>query len=1279
MVLAWPRSSAVTAADDDTGPWAGGVTANDLAEAAGLIGPVRRLLLLLGYEVGALYLQAAGGSQWARLDLVTWVASGETVATGEKPDGSFSTGPLLAVGAVPLPNAASEGQALAAPLPPGLGWHSDDSFLYLHAHDPGSSSVASAQFLETMDAFVETAVAAAAAGLEEVPPTPDSGSGLLWLIDPAYWWADPVGMSTSPHVRAMEASALEARETVFGELAPQVFLTDQVSGVATPRRPSPIPLFRGQQGPPTLKQVLRWRDDKSFLAPSLANQFFTNLHGLVHELALDARLPTAAIDELRDVSWLGVLVTLVANGVLTPPALEVEIAGETTGPMEAERVDEHTVDVTVLGQLTVTIRRVRDADGNHVFPTEPAGEDHTILTPVPEFTWDYLVPPDPTRAPVFVVVAAPGVDVLVPSAPEPVGWELLIIRVQDVSLVPEWGTAVDPSLLLAPYEISPTPAQGFELQLPEQPPAAPSVQVLPRPDGVGLSYPMYPTGDGMQLVGVSITLGPDAIGSPDVRFAWDVTYYHDDRAGFILPDPTAHLSIWATAGVTVEVVTTIPTEFRDYQLQTEVWQVRDFADIPGFGSELPFDTGALAHFAGFAEGWEPMWTSSDGGMPARIFTPGGTFTDQIGFTALFTFLADLIVGMIPLVGDVVDIAEFAHALATGKDRWGQPVTGIGWIFLGVGAMMPFASGSLAKGMGQTIEGLTGPIGAVPAPLRRTAGPAVTATTGVDTLVQLARRPQGMSVKEAESLVRQTGAWRSLTPFERTEVAGALRGFVSRYAQEFARTVVGQFLVLDDLVDGTGQAFRIPSLRRDHGYWASRMLANDPNADTSVEAFIEAATLQRFAGPVGPPSMRSRAVLQALLGPGVVGGAVRRARRAASAAVNWKSLASLVFRRQPPSQNWLLDRILRGDLVGEVRNLINARTGDEATFGPLLWFQQIFLTRFSMPRPSVGNYVERVEALLALVARTANQPTVTIDSLRALLGPTKSFYTKELAELVVRALDLLETDLFDAARRGLGDVLPIGDGLPRIEGVLGFIRAVITGKGFEHGARHEIRMAAREIAAAGNVFIRMGARLPGILDTTLREGPDLLRYLGRSSIVADILQGKAYSSLRSLISTVEPPRWMLRGGPWRGPEIFRQTISDILRMANADPPFMVESLDGTGLVRFSGNFEIVIDRVYYLTSRARPSGLSERYINRISNLSVNEIGAHLTPDEIIEVIDDLKNVKSAEEIDELLEVYVLPHVQEQIEAFLRQPRADLNKALGVTIPDDMNFTFTVRFE
>lgn len=1288
--LAWPRPGERVAPSGDAGPWAG-LTAADLAEVAGLAAPLRRLLVLLGYDVTALYVQPAPGLGWATLDLVTWVAG---ATAGPEPDGAqldFEQ-PTLAVTATPLARADDPSVSMAVALPSGFGWEPDGAAGFLYLTGDATLAGLSDRFLTVMDAFLDAAVAAAADQIEAADPAPGSGSGLLWLLDPAYWWADPVAMESSAHVREMQAAAAEARDAILSELGVAAFLTEQMSLLATSRGGPPLfPLFRGRLGAPTLQHLLRWVPGESMRAPRRADLFFTHLGQWVDERELGAVLTSPMIADLRDAAWFEVLLAAVTAGVLTPPALATE-ADTSTAPTVAQRIDEHTVEVTVRGQLTITMRRVRDAAGDPVFPAEPAAEeDLSILTPIPEFAWDYLLPTDPVKVPLFVVVAAPGVEVDVPSSPPPVGWAPLVIRVQDRAVVPAWGTAVEPGLLLAPYEIAPYEAAEDAITLPAQPPAAPGVQVVPRPEGISLVYPMYPTGGGEQLVGVDILLGPDVLGSPDARFAWDVTYYQDDR-GDPVPDPAAHLSVWITAGVTVEVVTTALTELRDYRLRTEVWQVPDFRDIPPFGAELPFDTGSLEHFAGFAEDWEPTWTRADGLTPRLNYLPAGTQTQRLGYTSWFTTVVDLIVGQIPLVGDVVDIADFISALGSGRDKWGQPVSRFGFILMGFGALMPFVSGSLAKGMGQAIEGITGPIGALPhlpaAPPRLPGGAAprlpgasaVPPASGVDDLVERALRPVGMKVDDAASLVEQVSAWRSLSQAERRTVARQLKAFVEANAVEFGRTAVGRFLVLEDLVGAGGDSFRIPGLQREFGAWRSRMLRFDPTADVSVDAFVEAATLPRFAGAVRPPPMRTRAMLSALLGAAVVGGSVRQARRAASATQTWVSTADLVFRNSRPAQEWLLQRVRNGDLLAEVHRIVAARTGEELLHGPALWVQQLVVARSEVRRGLAPDYVGRVEQLLTMLAGGGSLADLPLAVMQKLTGPTKSFYTGEFAALLVRALDVVEHDL-ESAGRTLADVLPLADLRRRIEGVDGFFHGLITAKGYEHGARHEIVMAALQVATAANVYIRMGAKLPGMFTATLREGPDLLRYIGLNPVVADILQGKAYDSMKPLISTVpDPRRWLEKGKPWRGPAIFAQTITDIVRMANTDPAFMLDDLAGTGKVRFTGVFEFSLSRLHYLTSVPRAgSGLSPAYVRKVAGWTVDTIGQRLTADEIIEVIDDLKGVKSAEEIDDLLRMWVLPAVQDQIDAFLKQPRVDLEKALDVSIPADVKLSFEVRFE
>lgn len=74
-------------------------------------------------------------------------------------------------------------------------------------------------------------------------------------------------------------------------------------------------------------------------------------------------------------------------------------------------------------------------------------------------------------------------------------------------------------------------------------------------------------------------------------------------------------------------------------------------------------------------------------------------------TLLATTAVDIGIGMIPIVGDIVDIGEFALAMFTGKDRWGREVTTTDKVLMGLGALvglLPFVGGlgSVARGAGK---------------------------------------------------------------------------------------------------------------------------------------------------------------------------------------------------------------------------------------------------------------------------------------------------------------------------------------------------------------------------------------------------------------------------------------------------------------------------------------------------------------------------------------------------------------------------------------------------
>ncbi|MEV2267787.1 hypothetical protein [Nonomuraea africana] len=64
--------------------------------------------------------------------------------------------------------------------------------------------------------------------------------------------------------------------------------------------------------------------------------------------------------------------------------------------------------------------------------------------------------------------------------------------------------------------------------------------------------------------------------------------------------------------------------------------------------------------------------------------------------ALKQTLLDVVVGFIPIVGDVVDVAELLYGVVTGEDKWGNPLSTGELALLGLGAVLPFVSGPAAR-------------------------------------------------------------------------------------------------------------------------------------------------------------------------------------------------------------------------------------------------------------------------------------------------------------------------------------------------------------------------------------------------------------------------------------------------------------------------------------------------------------------------------------------------------------------------------------------------------
>lgn len=67
------------------------------------------------------------------------------------------------------------------------------------------------------------------------------------------------------------------------------------------------------------------------------------------------------------------------------------------------------------------------------------------------------------------------------------------------------------------------------------------------------------------------------------------------------------------------------------------------------------------------------------------------------------FAADMVIGMIPIVGDLTDAAELVVSCFTGVNKWGQPMTNADRVMLVAGAVVPFVGGKAFSRMADAID------------------------------------------------------------------------------------------------------------------------------------------------------------------------------------------------------------------------------------------------------------------------------------------------------------------------------------------------------------------------------------------------------------------------------------------------------------------------------------------------------------------------------------------------------------------------------------------------
>jgi hypothetical protein len=276
-------------------------------------------------------------------------------------------------------------------------------------------------------------------------------------------------------------------------------------------------------------------------------------------------------------------------------------------------------------------------------------------TGVQPFAWQWVAATGKSRTPFLLVAVARNVKVtqalLIPGQPErpmragaslegaglvPRVPIILLYRPQDDGLIPDPEEAFGPHNLIGePYVVAPEglPANWEKYQ---------THHVRPYETGVVIAQH-----HGGYEVHVRLT-DP----GPPSAFAYEVS---PGEAGL-----TSLVRIVHTAGVEVHVRA---REAFKHFIQTRTCEVSRVDQVPPQGEELGEDRFRFEyHFI-------------DDLIPGRE-------------TLLLISLIELAINLIPYVGVIYDIGQFAYAAATGKNFWGYEVDGLEFVLMGFTAVLP---------------------------------------------------------------------------------------------------------------------------------------------------------------------------------------------------------------------------------------------------------------------------------------------------------------------------------------------------------------------------------------------------------------------------------------------------------------------------------------------------------------------------------------------------------------------------------------------------------------
>ena len=270
-----------------------------------------------------------------------------------------------------------------------------------------------------------------------------------------------------------------------------------------------------------------------------------------------------------------------------------------------------------------------------------------------------------------------------------------LMRVPHPAMVPAQGTPISPGEFVGYQRLTPGENPQFPVVQPE--PTSEDLVVTTSFSGVTIAHPY--SGSKVGLAPTDRSVG--------AAYAYQVMPMEGGHPG--------EIRVVVGPGVFISVEEPAP----------QSWRQR-------FGSDTPPDPGEHPSWFGSIRGPEYLEGLKDEGVEVNIIEV--SFADQVPLqgtplnlnalpgsrrqpdshqwidtsdlaSTVATTTFDVSVGMIPIVGDLVDIAEFVWALANDNDRWGRRVSTFDKVVMGIGAiigLIPFLGGvgSLLRGGGR---------------------------------------------------------------------------------------------------------------------------------------------------------------------------------------------------------------------------------------------------------------------------------------------------------------------------------------------------------------------------------------------------------------------------------------------------------------------------------------------------------------------------------------------------------------------------------------------------